>query len=431
MKDFSQIAIDSFGARGDGVGRLPDGRRVFVAGGLPGEKVSVEIGDARDDGVGGRLETVIEPSPDRIMPTCQHFGICGGCVLQHVNDQAYAAFKMEQVGKALARHNLSPKTMEGPFVSTPGSRRRASFAAYRGPDRLVVGFNEQRSIKIVDQKECPVLRPRLQEFVAPLRKALGGILQEGQGMDISVIESAGMIDVVLRPWVKKKKDSSDHLPRHIAERLAAFAEEADIARLSWQVSADDESDLMQVVLRDPFTVDLSGVAVTPPPGAFLQATIEGEQALTQAVLAGMGKKTKKIVDLYAGSGTFTFALSMAKYKVHAVEGFAPALDALKIAMPGKPVTAEKRDLAKDPLMAKELKDYDAVVLDPPRVGAMEQIKMIARADVPVVVYVSCNPVSFAKDSELLVQRGYTFEKLTVVDQFLWSPHVELVGVFKL
>jgi 23S rRNA (uracil1939-C5)-methyltransferase len=246
-------------------------------------------------------------------------------------------------------------------------------------------------------------------------------------MDISVVESGGAVDMVMRPWTKKK---SNDVPRHITERLAVFAEENDIARLHWQLSADDEANLMPVTLRHPFTVDLSGVAVSPPPGAFLQATEEGEKILVQSVLSAMTKRTKKVVDLYAGCGTFTFAMATQKYKVHAIEGFAPAINALKAAMPGKPVTAEKRDLAKEPLLWKELNVYDAVVLDPPRVGAFDQVKMITRSDVPLVVYVSCNPESFARDGEVLLQKGYVLEKVTVVDQFLWSPHVELVGVFR-
>src|SRR5262249_44281321 len=152
--------------------------------------------------------------------------------------------------------------------------------------------------------------------------------------------------------------------------------------------------------------------------------------LVDTVLASLPKKVKKVVDLFAGCGTFTFAMAAAKFKVHAVEGFAAALDALKVAMPGSPVTTEKRDLAREPLMHKELNAYDAVVLDAPRLGAFDQVKMIARSDVKLVVYVSCNPATFARDGEVLAQKGFVLDRVTVVDQFLWSPHVELVGVFR-
>jgi 23S rRNA (uracil1939-C5)-methyltransferase len=425
----NNITIESLGARGDGIGRLPDGRRVFVLGALPGETVSVALGDSRDDGVTGYLVDVARISPGRVMPACGHFGLCGGCVLQHMDETYYRDFKLDQVRQALARNGLHIGAIDGPHVSPPGSRRRAVMASYCGPDRLVLGFNEPRSNKIADQAECPILHPALQKLVPPLRRVLGGILQPGQGMDIAMMESGGAVDMVMRPWVKVKKDK-DHLPRYMAGRLAAFAEEAGLARLSWQNVAADDTDLMPVAWRYAFTVNFSGTIVTPPPGAFLQATEAGEKRLVACVLAGLTKKTKKVADLYAGCGTFTFAMAGAKIKVHAVEGFAPALNALKTAMPGRPVSAERRDLAKEPLSSRELNGYDAVVLDPPRVGAASQARMLAKSSVPVVIYVSCSAKSFAADAGVLKQGGYELEKLSVIDQFLWSPHVELVGVFR-
>lgn len=427
MTQIFYITIASLGARGDGIGRLADGRRVFVPGVLPGEKVAVTLGESRDDGVAGRLDEVIEASSDRVKPPCVHFYTCGGCVLQHMNDASYSAFKMEQVGRALERNDLGGVVITGPHVSPPGSRRRATMAVFRASDKIVMGFNEFRSRKIVDQQECPVLKPRLSSLVPGLRSVLTRVLQPGQGMDVSMVEADGGVDMVLRPWVRKKKDAQ--LPMAALEALSQFAGAADIARLSWQNSADDDTDLTPVAWRKPFTVNFSGAIVTPPPGAFLQATKEGESVLVESVLSALPKKSR-VADLYAGCGTFTFALSAAGHKVHAVEGFAPALDALKKAMPGKAITAEKRDLARDPLMAKELKGYDAVVLDPPRVGATDQVRMLARSEVSMVVYVSCSPVSFAKDAAILAAGGYELKSLNVVDQFLWSPHVELVGVFK-
>lgn len=421
------VQIDSIGARGDGVGRLPDGRRVFVPGTLPGETVSVGLGEARDDGVVGKLDEVIEASQERVKPPCVHFYTCGGCVLQHINDASYSAFKMDQVRTALERNNLVDIPVSGPHVSPPGSRRRATMAVFRASNKVVMGFNEFRSRRIVDQQECPILKPRLSSLVPGLRSVLANVLQPGQGMDVSMVEADGGVDMVLRPWVRKKKET--HLPMAVLEALSQFAEAADVARLSWQNSADDDTDLTPVAWRKPFTVNFSGAIVTPPPGAFLQATKEGEAVLVSSVLEVLPKKSK-VADLYAGCGTFTFALSAAGHKVHAVEGFTPALDALNAAMPGKAITAEKRDLARDPLMAKELKGFDAVVLDPPRLGANDQAKMLARSEVPLVVYVSCSPVSFAKDAAVLTGGGYRLESVNVVDQFLWSPHAELVGVFR-
>lgn len=428
------ITIDSIGAKGDGVGRLPDGRRVFVSGVLPGETVAVALGAARDDGLAGRLERVLTPSENRIAPACRHFGTCGGCVLQHMNGQGYSAFKMDQVRKTLERAGLDLPEIDGPHISPPGARRRVTMAAYRAGQRLVIGFNESRSNKIVPLSECPVIAPRFLTVLPALHQALLQVLEDRQGMDISMMESGGAIDVVLRPWTKfkpagKRKAGDSRIPLHILETLSAFAEQADIARLSWQNSATDEADLTPVLWRKPFTVNFSGTVVTPSPGAFLQATKQGEAALVRAVTATLTPPLR-VADLYAGCGTFTFALSAAGHKVHAVEGFAPALQALRDAMPGRPVTAEKRDLARDPLGEKELKNFDAVVLDPPRIGAKEQIAAIAWSDIAQVVYVSCSPASFARDGAVLSDAGFTLEKLTVIDQFLWTPHVELVGVFK-
>ncbi len=423
------ITIETIGARGDGIGHLPSGETVFVPGALPGEVVTVVLGDMRDGGVSATLQSVVTSAAGRIAALCGHFERCGGCVLQHLDTQTYGDFKVEQVRHLLDRHGLKIEAIDGPHISAPGTRRRATLAAYKdNSDKFVIGFNEQRSNKIVDLAECPVLHSRLTGLVPLLRDVLPTILQREQGMDIAVAESGGMVDMVMRPWVKKKK-TNDHLARHIVERLSAFADKADLARLSWQNSSDDETDLLTVVARHPFVVNFSGVSVMPPPGAFLQATEDGERALVETVLASLPKRAKKVLDLYAGCGTFTFAMAKAKYKVHAIEGFEPALNALKIAMPGNPVTAEKRDLVREPLMPKELSVYDAVILDPPRVGALEQVKMLVRSTVDTVIYVSCSPASFARDAELLTEGGYLFKKLTVVDQFLWSQHIELVGVF--
>lgn len=434
------ITIESLGARGDGIGRLPDGRRIFVPGVLPGETVYVVPGAAREDGVAGKLVSVTVASPLRADPPCAHYAVCGGCVLQHVQDTAYRDFKMDQVRKALHRAGVDAPGMQGPFVSQPGTRRRVTLAAYRGDGgRLVVGFNESRSNKIVDLAECPVMVPVLMAVLPRLRRALRDVLQPRQGMDIAMMESGGAVDMVLRPWVKRergkgrrKNRDDNRLPLPLLETLGAFAEDADIARLSWQNEAGNDADITPIVWRRAFTVDFSGTAVTPPPGGFLQATLQGEAALVSAVMDAMVDKVPgkvHVADLYAGCGTFTFALARAGYHVHAVEGFEPAVAALKQAAAGQRVSTEMRDLARDPLGARELERFGAVVIDPPRIGAKEQVEMIARSQLGRVVYVSCNPVTFARDGAILQEAGFNLRSLSVVDQFLWSPHIELAGVF--
>jgi len=371
------------------------------------------------------MSEIIQPHP------CRHFETCGGCSVRDVAPEPYAAMKMGVVHDALRKAGLDPDMVgdiQGPFISPPGARRRAVMAAYCGHDKFVLGFNQARSNTIVDLEECPVLHPRLVGMIPALRAVVSSILTAGQGMDVAMLIADDAVDIVLRPWVRKK--DSPFPPAFVLERLSAFAQEQDIARLSWQRNADDPTDLMPVAWRKDFTVDFHGTMVTPPPGSFLQATAEGEAILSAAVLDALPERKMKVLDLFAGCGTFTFALASRKgYKVHAVEGFGPAYEALKKAMPGRAVTAEKRDLAAEPLTAKELNGYDAIVLDPPRVGAMDQIKMIARSEVKQVVYVSCSAQSFARDAMMLVKAGFVLKKITVIDQFLWSPHVEMVGVF--
>lgn len=366
---------------------------------------------------------------------CRHFGTCGGCTLQGVADVDYRAGKMARVTEALRARGIDPDslTIDGPHVSPPGARRRAVMAAYRGHDKFVIGFNEPRSNKIVDLQECPVLHPRLAALIPGLRDCIASILTAGQGMDVAMTESGRAVDIVLRPWVRGKNPP---LPQgFMLERLSALAEAEDIARLSWQIRADDPSDVMPVAWRKPFTVDFSGTIVSPPPGAFMQATAEGEAALCAFVLDHLPQKKLNILDLFAGCGTFTFTLAARKgYKVHAVEGYRPALEALQKAMPGRPVSAECRDLAEEPFLPRELKDYDVVLLDPPRIGAVEQVKALARMDaksnLKTVIYISCHADSFARDASILQQAGFTIGPVRVVDQFLWSPHVELAAVLR-
>lgn len=351
--------------------------------------------------------------------------------MQGVPEAEYRAGKMARIGDALRARGIDPDslTIDGPYVSPPGARRRAVMAAYRGHDKFVIGFNEPRSNKIVDLAECPVLHPRLVALVPGLRDCIASILTAGQGMDVAMTEADGTIDVVLRPWVRGK---TPPLPQgFMLERLSALAEAHDIARLSWQVRADDPSDVIPVAWRKPFTVDFAGTRVSPPPGAFLQATPQGEAALCAFVLDHLPQKKLKILDLFAGCGTFTFTLAARKgYKVHAVEGYRPALEAVMKAMPGRPVSAECRDLAEEPFLPRELKDYDVVLLDPPRIGAVEQVKALARSDVKTVIYISCHADSFARDASILQQAGFAIGPVRVVDQFLWSPHVELAAVLR-
>ena len=416
-----QITINELGARGDGIGCLPDGTRVFIEGVLVGEVVEARMLDKER----AKLVNVVMPSPDRATPPCPHFNVCGGCVLQHVGPAAYTNFKKQHVLQSLERDGVVPAQVEGPFVSAPGTRRRATFAAIKQGKKIVLGFNERGSMNLVEIQECTVTHPRIVKLLTALRDLMAKVMKvDKQKADITVTESNGAIDILITSLLTKET----WMPFQMLQAFQDFAEAQDIARLSWREKVRSDSEL--ILERKPFRVQMDGIAVVPPAGSFLQATEEGERALTHAVMNALKGHMGKAADLYAGSGTFTFPMLNAGWHVYAIESYAPAMEALKNAGRTFPtLKTSARDLAKEPLNAKELKGLDAVVLDPPRDGAAPQMKILAESAVPLVVSVSCSVTSFARDTKYLIDGGYKFEKLTIIDQFLWSHHIEMVGVF--
>ena len=415
----AELTVAEVGARGDGIAVF-DGAKVFVPLTVPGDRVRVAVkepANAKGDGLRADLLEILEPGPGRVTPPCSHFGACGGCTLQHMEDAAYAAWKAGLVQGALARVGLGDAPLEPLSRTPPGARRRARFAALKRGRRVWFGFNERLSHRLADLTECPVLLPRLFALVEPLRGLLLSVLPDGGGCDVVATDLDGGIDLVLV--------GPRSLDRAARERLVAFGEGEGVARISWQ--ADDRGTPEPIAHRRPVAVRFAGLPVTPPPGAFLQASAEGEAALVAAVLANIGEP-KRVADLFAGLGTFAVPLAQ-RAAVHAVEGDAPALAALNKAAGALRLTTERRDLFENPLTAKELARFDAVVFDPPRAGAAAQAQALAGSKVPRVVAVSCNPATFARDARTLVDGGYVLSRVYPVDQFLWSAHVEVVGVF--
>jgi 23S rRNA (uracil1939-C5)-methyltransferase len=349
------------------------------------------------------------------MTLCHHFGICGGCTLQDMPPDAYRRHKRAPVEKALARVGLDKVRVSDPIVSPEKSRRRAVFKLGKEKGQVVVGFHAARSHTIVDMQECLVLTKVLRDFTATLRQGLAPILAEGEKAEIHVNETDTGLDLAFR-WSRKLKSS---LTAEIAKAFAG----ADIARIIFNRE--------MLLERTKPEIFFDGIAVTPPPHAFVQATREGEVAL-QARVAGLTKNAKTIVDLFAGIGTFSLPLAR-HAKVHAVEQDHDALTALAEAarkVKGlKPVTVEKRDLFKIPLTVLELNRFDAAVLDPPRAGAEAQVKLLAASKIPRIAYVSCDASSFARDAAILVKAGFNMGEVTPVDQFLYSDHIELVAGF--
>lgn len=412
-----ELVTTAMGGQGDAIAEW-QGKRVFVPFALPGERVRASLRLAAGGDLAATDVEILEPSPDRVGVACE---ICGGCALQHWAEPAYRGWKIDLVRQALGHRGLAlTDRVEAVFVPR-GTRRRAEFAAAKRGGEVQLGFHACGSNAIVDRHECPILVPALRALMKPLRSAVGQVLQAGQSADILATETLTGIDLLI---------TADDAPNAAGRAtMARFAAENNIARIGWQGKRGTPEPI--VLLRPP-QVRFGDVVVDLPMLSFLQPSAEGEAALKTAVLSMIGKP-KRIVELYAGAGTFTFDLAKIG-KVHAVEGSKSALAALehaaKRAQLGHRITIEARDLERAPLTLQELKTYDAVVFDPPRAGAKAQSEMLARSRVKRIVGVSCNPATFARDARALVDGGYDLAAITIVDQFIWSPHVELVAEFQ-
>ena len=378
-------------ARGDGV--TESGRHVPF--GVPGDAVL----DDRALAFGPRHQE----------PPCRHFPECGGCQLQHADDEAYAGYVVSRIQTALAQHDLKAE-IRPPHLSPRRSRRRATLKALKVGQSVLIGFNAELSHRIVDMRECHILRPELFELVAPLRMLLAEILTPKRIAEVQMTLTDQGPDLLIRGVYAGRLSE--------IEQLTSFAMDHDLARLSVDRSLGPDT----LYEPRPATVTLSGTPVAFPVGAFLQATADGEAALVayvdEAVAGG-----RHVADLFAGLGTFALA-TRASY---AAEASRDAAAALKRASPLTNV--EHRDLYRRPLDPKELKRFDAVILDPPRAGGAEQMAALAASKVGRVAYVSCNPATFARDAKMLVDGGYQLDWVGPVGQFRWSIHVELAAYF--
>lgn len=405
--------IASLGAQADGVAETPKGP-LYVPYVLPGERVLVV---PEGEGRAGLLK-IVAPSPQRVAAPCRHFTRCGGCAIQHAAPDFYAAWKRDLVAAALKSRGID--TEIAPLVPTQArSRRRATFAVTRTRKSAMVGYYARGSHEIVPISECPLVVPEIEKAIPALAEIVAPGLSRSARASVLVTSTLNGLDLAVT--------GGKPLDGPLRAELGSRAKAADIARLSWDGEIVAER-------RSP-EIELSGLRVALPVGGFLQPTLEGEAALIRLVRESVGK-ARRVADLFAGCGTFTAALSGAS-AVHAVESEKKALAALERAVrergPSlglKPVTAEVRDLARRPLLSSELDRFDAVVIDPPRAGASAQTEEIAKSKVPVVVSVSCNPATFARDARMLLDGGYRLDGVTPVDQFLWSPHLEVVGIFR-
>jgi 23S rRNA (uracil1939-C5)-methyltransferase len=408
-----RLTIDRVGHFGDGAA-LADGQMVYVPYTLAGEIVeTTEVAGHPDR---RRLLHVERASAERIAPFCPHFGVCGGCAIQHWQSERYLAWKRELVVETLAHANIVCDVASPVDAHGVGRRRIVVHARSGSHAVLKVGFSAAGSHDIVAIDRCPILDPAL-DGALDAAWALTEVLKPvGKPLDIQVTAADNGLDVDIR--------GSGPLPTALIATLSRLAEQHALARLT------RHGEL--VLMRKPPVIGIGAAQLVLPPGAFLQATAAGEEALAALVMEGC-RGAKHIADLFCGVGPFALRLA-AKARISAFdsdEGAVNALQKAALATSGlKPIKAETRDLFRRPLMVQELRDYDAVVFDPPRQGAQAQTRQLAASRIPVVVAVSCNVATFARDARILIDGGYRIEAVTPVDQFRHTPHVEVVARFK-
>jgi len=402
-----KLTIETLGARGDGIAKI-DGRAVFVPFTLAGEVVEAE-GELPHL----TLNEVLTKSANRVSPPCPHFGTCGGCSLQHADAPTMLDWKRQKVVDCFAAEGLSPEI--GTCVASDiASRRRVTFTAQRTDDGVVLGFKERASDDLVGITACSILLPQIADHIATFTKLCASILRGREEIQLTVTACDNGLDL------------SFALPQELTSGLTADFVRA-FAKTNF-IRASANGDIL--VEREKPIVTFGKAHVAVPSGGFLQAVEAIEQEMARLVIGHL-KKSKRVVDLFCGSGTFALRLAQ-RAKVHAVESEKTSLEALQQASGAdglKPVTTEKRDLFEAPMTAKELSSFDGICLDPPRAGAQAQVAEIIKTDIARLAYVSCNPQTLARDAAELVKAGFALDQVTPLDQFLFSPHVEVVALF--
>ncbi len=397
--------IDHMGADGDGMARDAAGHLHAVPFALPGELVDA-------DG------QICASSADRIAPVCPHFGPCGGCQLQHWHAGPYLAWKRAKVQQALARVGLVDVPVAACFAVPPGHRRRVALHARWHDGRVHLGFKTRKSWTVIDIHACAVMTPALVAALPSLRHLAHALFVPKAAPVLHVTDTATGLDVEISGVTPTALNAAAR------QQLVTAAAQMDLARLSLSGEV-----LMQT--RAP-VVAFDALSATPPPGGFLQAAACAETEMLRLTREAIGR-AKQVADLFCGMGTFSLPLAR-QAQVLAADSTPAAIAALRAAARApklKPIRAEVRDLFRTPYPARQLKDMDAIVFDPPRAGAEAQSQQIAASGVPVVVGISCNTSSFARDARILCDGGYRLDHVTPIDQFLWSAHIELVGVFRL
>jgi 23S rRNA (uracil1939-C5)-methyltransferase len=403
------VTISALGHGGDGIAETNDGR-LFVPFTLPGETAEIERAGTR-----GRVNRILDKSRDRVTPVCRHFGVCGGCTLQHMERSAYLAWKHDVVADAFDKRGITIDI--APVVPiAEHSRRRAVFSAVRAAKGIVLGFHRRGATEIVAVEECPVLAPSIVSALPTLRRIAGLTLRAGRQTRIVVTAADNGLDIAV--------ENAGRIGRAELEALGSLGTDMSLARLT--------VDGNEIFLNRRPEIVADGLTLLPVPGGFLQAVKSAETALARAIIDHVGD-ANPVADLFAGIGTFALRLAR-RASVTAFEGSADLVSAIETAShrsPGlKPVTAQKRDLFRNPLAPIELDAFGAVVFDPPAAGAKAQADAIAASRVPKVAAVSCNPATLARDARILIDGGYQLSRVLPVDQFLYSAEIEVVATFE-
>ena len=414
-----KITINEIGGRGDGLADL-NGKTIYIPYSAPGDVIDAKINGSR-----GQLRHIHQKSDHRIDAICPHFTKCGGCSLQHIHATYYREWKEGLIRTALENQGLSNIEIAPMIISPLSSRRRVTFQAIgRSDEQIVFGYAEKGSHNLIDIYDCPILISDIKALIEPTKKLISGMLKKKEKMTVSMTMGDNGIDLVL----KGKGDVDLNLRMDLAE----FAEKNDLARISWyDTSPKNTRYELLAERRKPF-VTIEDQKVFFPEGSFLQATKEGQDALIHLMLDGI-KGANRVVDLFSGCGTFSIAAAKSA-NVHAVENNEEMLTALKVSanqmLDIKQVSNELRDLFLRPLLPHELNQYDVAIIDPPRAGAKHQMAEILQSDLKKLVMISCNPITFARDVQCLTDAGYKMGAVTPVDQFLYSPHLEIISVFE-
>ncbi|MBP7190040.1 MAG: class I SAM-dependent RNA methyltransferase [Rickettsiaceae bacterium] len=372
---------------------------------LPGEIVEFERHSYRSQ-KNSILKDIIEESPDRIKPKCKYYGSCGGCNLQHINENLYKKFKLDLISSALSKYNIDTTIKD--IITPTSGRRRASLKAIRKGNKILLGFLRFQSNQIINIEECCALSEKLSKSIPPLKEALNKILKEKQKSVVYITEAMNGVDILI--------ESNDNLETNITKE--------DLPEYVIRLRLNDS----EVFAKDAPYVEFSEVKVGIDNKSFLQATLESDKILAK-IITEHAPKNGKGVDLFSGSGTLTIPLAQLGLQMDAFESDKDAIAALSDASPNN-IYITKRDLYDDPLSSDELSIYNFAIINPPRMGAKKQISELAKSNISRIIYVSCNPSTFARDASILISGGYSLLEVTPLDQFLYTNHLEVIGVFE-